>query len=388
MESETGVMAESFTVIRKTMRFCLAVFLWSHALFLLNAQSRILGHLGNLQQVTTAEAILLILLLIFSFVAGSGYGETIVNVLYIYFFPFVLLFYFFYWPIRLLRILNLKLARSGDIRPDSLVIQLASPNTVVLTAPISESKSEVANKSLAALELVTRPFRKFTFLWCLLVLFATHKPIVWISLTVLLLHLIAKIYWVTKVFWSSKTFLARAATAISTSLNDTINKLTNVNFEVAPLTELKNLFNQIKALKVAFGFLTKSSFASRLAFGIGLALLACAHLYFALIFSCAYVGAAKVAGLTFAWPSSLTVSLFILAYVTELPKTEMLRILGGIHFTLVLALGAGTVVSYFRRQLEPLRSALTLVNARLYEEEMQAKFVILQTKVESTETTK
>jgi hypothetical protein len=386
MEAEPSVMARSIDLTRKIVRFCLAVFLWSHALFLLNVQSRILEYLNARLQVTTAEAILLVLLLTFSFVAGSGVWQTIVNLFYIYFFPFVLLFYAIYWPIRILRLSfpSVKMARSPDIPANALQVRLTS-DSVVLTAPISERKSEIKSKSAAAFELLTRPFRKFTFLWCLLVLLASHKSMVWIALTVLLLQLVAKIYWTVRLFWSSKSFLARAATSVSTFLSDTINKVTNLNFEVTPLTELKNLWNQIKGFKIVLEFVSKSTFFARLAFGIGLVSLICAHLYFAAIFSFVYVGAAKVAGLTLTWPDSLTTSLFILAYVGDLPKTLMLRVLGGIHFMLFLTLGAGTVVSYFRRQLEPLRSAFVSMNMRLSEDGLQDKLIILQTKVQTAD---
>ncbi len=240
---------------------------------------------------------------------------------------------------------------------------------------------------VAALELLSRPFRKFTYLWCLLVLLATHKPIVWTALGVLLVQLVGKIYRVIRLFWFAKSFLEKAATAISSFLNDTINKLTSLNFEVTPLTELKNLLNQIKGFKLVLGFVTRSTFFSRLTFAVGLLMLVFAHLYFALIFSCVYVGGAKVADMAFAWPNSLAISMFILAYVTELPNTLMLKVLGGIHFTLFLALGAGTALSYFRRQLEPLRSALTSVDMRLSDVGMQEKVIVLQTRLEAAETT-
>lgn len=386
-QAESSLLTRSLDLVRRVIRFCLALFLWSHALFLLNVQSKILEYLKNRVEVTSAEAILFVLLLTFSFLAGAGFWRTFVNLLYVYFFPFVLLYYFFYWPVRLLRLRFPKVstARSADISAGTLVVQ-ASPSSVVLTAPISENKGETESRLWAVLGLLSRPFRKFAYLWCLLLLLATHKPIVGLALTVLLIQLTGKIYWVTKLFWSSKTFLARAATAISTFLNDTINKLTSVNFESTPLTELKNLLTQVKGFKSALQFVTNSSFVSRIAFGIGLLMLVCAHVYFALIFSCVYVGAAKVADMKFAWSDSLAISFFILAYVTELPKTLPLRLLGGIHFTLFLTLGAGTVVSYFRRQLEPLRSVLASVNVRLSEDEMQRRIIVLQTKVDAAET--
>jgi hypothetical protein len=379
-------VTRSVDFVRRVIRFCLALFLWSHALFLLNVQSKILEYLRDRVQVTSAEAILLVLLLTFSFLAGGGFWKTFVNLLYVYFFPFVLLFYLFYWPIRLLRLGFPKVAtvRSSDIAAGTLVVQ-ASPASVVLTAPISEHKGETESKLRTVLKLLSRPFRKFTYLWCILLLLATHKPIVGVALTVLLLQLAGKIYWVTRLFWSSKTFLARAATGASQFLNDTINKLTSLNFEIAPAPELKNLLVQVKGFKSALEFITNSTFFTRLAFGIGLLMLVCAHVYFALIFSCVYVGAARIADLKLAWPDSLAISFFILAYVTELPRTLALRLLGGIHFTLFLALGAGTVVSYFRRQLEPLRSTLASVNMRLSEEELQQRIIVLQKKVDAAE---
>jgi len=381
------MVSKSIDVARYITRFCLAVFLWSHAFFLLNIQSKLLDYVKGRMQVTTAEAILFILLLTFSFLAGSDFGQTLLNITYIYFFPFVLLFYAFYWPIRALRILTIKTRRSADIPSGTLVVQATSPTSLVLTAPISERKSAAGSKVGAALEFLTRPLRKFTYLWCLLVLFASHKPIVWTAFTVLLIQLVGKLYRVVRVFWFSKSFLDKAATAVSTFLNDAINKLTTLNFETAPVIELKNLLNQIKGFRLVFGFVTKSAFFSRLTFAVGLFMLICAHLYFALLFSCLYVGGAKVADIAFAWPHSLTISVFILAYVTELPKTVILRVLGGIHFTLFLTLGVGTVVNYFRRQLEPLRSAFASVDMRLSDLGMQEKVVVLQTKIEAVEAT-
>lgn len=335
-------------------------------------------------EVTTAEAILFAVLLAFSFVAGNSFWQTVINLLYIYCFPFVLLFYAFYWPIRVLRISLPKIGatRSETVPTGSLVLQ-ASPKSMVLTAPISERKDVTESKLRSALEVLTRPFRKFTYLWCLLVLLATHKPVVRLALVVLLLQLAWKIWWVMRLLWSSKTLLVRAANSASTTLNMMVDKLTSLNFEVAPLTELKNLWTQIRSLRPFLEYVTKSTFFSRLTFGIGLALLVCAHTYFALIFSCVYVGAAKLAGVAFPWLESLTDSLFILAYVTELPKTSMLRVLGGLHYLLFLTLGAGTIVSYFRKQLEPLHSALASVNVRLAQEGVQERIIILQTKIDA-----
>ena len=122
---------------------------------------------------------------------------------------------------------------------------------------------------------------------------------------------------------------------------------------------------------------------SRWIFGIGLTCLLLTYGYFGFLFSFGYVGLAKLSGVFLPWVDSLVTSIFIPFYVADLPKIISLRILGGIHCTLLAALGIGTVLNYFRQQLEPLKAATTLVSVRLSEQEAQTRYLVLQQKVES-----
>src|SRR6266550_8983889 len=80
-------------LVRKTTRFSLAAFLWLHGLFLLNLHPDFLSKLSHLLHLTAIEVVLFTLLVVFSFVAGTGFWQGVGNFLYVYFFPFILLFY-------------------------------------------------------------------------------------------------------------------------------------------------------------------------------------------------------------------------------------------------------------------------------------------------------
>jgi hypothetical protein len=106
------------------------------------------------------------------------------------------------------------------------------------------------------------------------------------------------------------------------------------------------------------------------------------------IFSFMYVGIARAAGSSFSFADSLITSLFIPFFVTDLPKLLALKLLGGLQCTLVVTLGAGTIINYFRRQLEPLRAAGRALSLRLGDEAVRQKYAALQQKIEASNVAK
>lgn|SRR5216683_1537947 len=76
-KTEPTVIGKSLDLARKIIRFCLAVFLWSHAFFLLNIQSKIVEYVKGRIHVTTAEAILFVLLLTFHLCIGVWFWADV-----------------------------------------------------------------------------------------------------------------------------------------------------------------------------------------------------------------------------------------------------------------------------------------------------------------------
>jgi hypothetical protein len=366
----------------KLLRFLLAAFLWLHAVFLLRAPSGALEFVRSRIHFSAEEITLFLLLLLFSFVSGPDLGKTILNLLYVYFFPFILLFYAVYWPIRL-AILFWKRHKPPLNEGREITVAATEQPTLTILGEMPGQKKSKETITSAILEVATRPFRKFVLLWCLLVVFTTHLPVLWLSVIILFAQLARKMYVVLEITWSSRSAIERIVAGIPNRLDEALQKLYAIDFEVTPVADLRNLLNQIRGLEWLVKILGHSPRVSRWIFGIGLTCLLLTYGYFGFLFSFGYVGLAKLSGVFLPWVDSLVTSIFIPFYVADLPKIISLRILGGIHCTLLAALGIGTVLNYFRQQLEPLKAATTLVSVRLSEQEAQTRYLVLQQKVES-----
>jgi hypothetical protein len=111
-EEPSFAMAAIFERIRGAATFLLAAFIWLHALFFLNVEPTFIAKYAGILRLSSAEAVLVSLLVVFSFLTASGFWRTLLSLLYIYFFPFVLLLYGLFLFFLALRALN-RWLRSG-----------------------------------------------------------------------------------------------------------------------------------------------------------------------------------------------------------------------------------------------------------------------------------
>ncbi len=374
---------------RKTVRFVLAAFLWSHALFFLNFHSALVSSLVRLLHLTLSEVILFILLSIFTFLVGSGLWRTIVNLTYIYFFPFVLLFYLSYGLFKILLVLGRWL--NPPARAEAIEVEQqgkAAPQTLAVQSSAQELKMGFKAQSVRVVAVLSRPFKKFTLLWCLLLIFATHISIVWVSLIVVLTHLALIVVRALKVTLVSGTWLPRIAEAIRAHVEDIFSKLASVTRESAPTKDLESLWNSLRGFDMAARFLRNRPLISRWMWLCGAVLLTSGYLYLAFLFSFAYYGISRVGGIPYSWPEALVTSIFIPFYVKELPKMLTIRVLGGLHCVLVVSIGVGTVINYLRRRFEPIRNVAIALNARLEEQMIREKYSILEDRFAGSATAK
>ena len=177
--------------VRKVTRFALSVGLWMHALFLLRfpvpSLSPIVARLG----FNVGETSILFLIICFSILASYGLGNIIVDLLYVYFFPFILI----YILVRLLwQVVHFvfKLTTLGhNVGLEKKPINLPQ----LITAPQSEKQKTNATIGRPKFSWgklgkeVVRPFRQFTLLWCLLLLLTSKTTLLWIALVVLAMSL-------------------------------------------------------------------------------------------------------------------------------------------------------------------------------------------------------
>src|SRR5438067_771098 len=173
--------------LAKLVRFCLAFFLWAHALFLINVHPLGLSRISTWLHLTSGEAFLAVLLLVFSFVGSTSFWRGVANICYIYFFPFVLVFYLGLGVIFAL----VQLARRLNPKPASAAITAINatgpPQTSGQLNTINAGAADAATPRKTAAELFAiarTPSKRFSLLWGFLLLIAVHKPILWFALAV------------------------------------------------------------------------------------------------------------------------------------------------------------------------------------------------------------
>jgi len=270
------VVATASDGIRRATTLLLAVSLWLHALFFLNFQSPLLSRVGLLLHLTTSEAILSGLLVIFSFLAASGFWRMLRSLAYIYFFPFVLLWYFLYLCVLVIRHVTRWMAARGpgERRDLTLVDQRAQAAAPVQPArPAPEPLKGKA--SAGVVRFLSRPFRHFTVLWGVLLLVTTHLVVVWLCLIVLLLQLARKIFFICKVLLFSDPWLKKYGPLLFAGLNKTLEALDAMTPDVDPNNkELKSLLGQLNLWRRILAFLKDPYLLSRWAWVLAVALFA------------------------------------------------------------------------------------------------------------------
>jgi hypothetical protein len=385
-------------VVRRLTRFVLASFLWLHALFFWDPHTRILAALSRYIHVTLSEMTLFVLLFLFSVLCSSGWWNTAKSALYIYCFPFVLLGRFFVLLFLALKGINAWFSRDQPAEEGPTLVEILSlpdpaapvPRAIVAQPAVSAAPAIAApgaKKGPTTLSIVARPFMRFTVLWCALLIFATHKLVLWLSFAMVLCVLGLRILTILKLTLFSRSWLEKIGAALYTRLNVMLGMLAAVTPKTEVTKELRDLWRQLGLWERVARFLGNKYLLSRWASLLVGAFYVCIYIYIALLFSFVYFGIARVCGLDLPWSEAAVDSIFIPVYVTELPKTFFMRFAGGVQWTLVVVVGFGTVWNYFHKRLNAVHTGAMEIGGLLTDEEVRARYKLLESKVKPTEAT-
>jgi hypothetical protein len=370
--------------VRKATTFLLGAFFWLHALLFLNFQTPFISKSAQFLQLTISEVVLFTLLVIFSFLTASGFWRTLLSLLYIYAFPFVVLVYGFYWCFLLLRAVHRWLRSQTNLQPDNATVETKALTLVPEPTASVENRVETRKRAEELLQFLVRPFQRFTFLWCALLLVTTHRALLWLCLIVVLLHLARKVFVLLKILFFLDPWLRKIGKALLTPLEQILAGLDAVTPETMPTKELKNLWSQFGVWQKIIDFLKDRYLVSRWAWVLGILFMASIYTYIAVLFSFGYYGIARVNGVSYSWPEALVTSTFILIFVKELPKILAIKVLAGLHWLLVFGISIGTIVNFFRRQVDSIRETATELSDRMDERKTREKYLILEAKFSTT----
>jgi hypothetical protein len=276
--------------------------------------------------LTGGEVVIFILLASFTLLATYGYGRLFLDILYIYFFPFILVFIVCRWLLLALVAIN-KFCSAG-LSPGATVLTIP---TVKLVSPADSAQSGVESAPKAAWKFtwrgaflaLSRPLRRFTFLWCMLLVLTTHPTLLKLALVVVLIHIVFALVAVLRVTVFSTGLLSQLEVNIRRQAEAMLSKIAFVTRDSEVTPDLRSAWTNISGIRMGLLVFQNRQLVSRWAVVLGSAFLGCVHLYMALLFSFAYYGIAHVQSIALAWPDAFVTSLFYSICIRGSPQKLM-----------------------------------------------------------------
>jgi len=370
--------------IRRLVRFVLACLLWLNALFIFRVPAPSTHPLATWLHITPVEAVLLVLLAALSLLTRTGYGQLILDLLYIYAFPFILLFLLVVAICKgLFRLYRLVVAT--DEKPDAALPNVVT-TSIVPDPPKAISLIESAPKRSEEIwAALINPFRRFTLLWCFLSALATTPVVLKISFVVVSIHVLKTVVTMLRFTVFSQGVIWRFEKYITNHADNVLAKISIVTRESEPTSDLRNLWAAVTALKTGVGLLKNRTLVARWALFLTSIFLGAAYVYISLLFSFVYYGMGRLLHVNpFGWGEALVTSLFIPFAFGDLPHNVWIKLVGGLHCSFVVLVGAGTVFNYIRKRIDSISSTATVLSVRFSDEAIQSKLIILDEKFGKT----
>src|SRR5260370_30946293 len=361
-----------FSCFRKLARFLIARLLWIHAAFIFNATPSLAPISSNLN-LNVAEACVLFLLGSTILLSSYGIKSILIDAIYFYRFPFILLFHSARVGLRVI-IAGYRLVwRDKEPFGNPLSSIVSIPQKVVPPNAAVQNPEPTTDKKFQWRELAynfSKPLRRFTILWCLLTVLASHRFLLLLAFAVLILHIVRFLFRVLPIAVASTAWLAQLEQHIRTYAEDLIEKVRTAQ-EITQ--DMRQIWSGIVALKFGIALLKNRRRVIQWTTYLGALSFLGAYLYLAVLFSFAYFGAARLQGISLSWTSALVDSTFIPLAYSDLPQNIWLKLLVAIQASFVLLLGIGTIFAYLQKKIESLHAVANDLSAKLQQVEIQEK---------------
>jgi len=372
-------MRAFLNLVRRTIRFALASLVWLHAVCVIHTPSPKISALAARLNLNSSETVVFVLLLAFSLLATYGYGRLALDILYIYGFPFVLAYIGIKWIVKGAIAVNRMCEVGSSIKGETAGNSTETLASVFAVADDPQEQRHPINWKKIGQALIC-PLRRFTLLWCFLLLFTTHKPLLQLALSVVIAHIAFFLFTILKISLFSANVLANGGEWIRNTTEELLAKVLPVTPDSEATQDLKNVWSRITGIKTALLILRNKQLVSRWTAILGAIYLGCLDLYLGLLFSFVYFGIAQVQSIGLSWGTALVTSIFMPFAFSDLPANVWLKLAAGIHCLVIVAVGAGTVLNYLTRRAEELEAAAVALIGRFEDQNIRDRIAILDAK--------
>ncbi len=220
-----------------------------------------------------------------------------------------------------------------------------------------------------------RLLSKFALLWSILIFTVNYKPFIIFAIIVTLVGAMKALRNLWDLFSDKSLWIQKVEERFPTATHAFIDQITQWD-GTSKADEVKKAINGLKLYESLFNFLAdNNTLLSKWAFTISLVVSVPFYCYFGYLFSCAYFGVGKVQGLNFPWTSAILDSLYMPFAWTDLPKSLIIRFIGGLQAIFISAIGYAIFFRHLGDGLESVTSAATQLRGPFQDELLRDRLI-------------
>ncbi len=357
-------------LVRKAIREVLGLTFWIHAIYVLGLvplpslpAPDLPRHLFN--------AVLVAFIVNYSIFTNYGWWSVALDLLYIYFLPFIYFGKVAWW----LGGQSFKSAKkrivwqSPRLIPDIPNTQSPTQKNETAKAETKEDESKVTGIS----RRLIRVFLQFGLLWSVLILTVNWKPFIVLAIVVTFLATGKAIWILWDVFSGGTEWVDKIESRFAEQIKNQIDQIRQWNGSVDAKT-IKQAINVLKFHQSILSFITEnSSILTKWAFTASLVVSVPFYCYISFLFSCVYFAIAKLSSIDLSFPYAFVDSLFMPFAWSALPNSLLIRFIGGLQATCVAVIGYNILFRHLGSRLEKITAVAVRLRSPFEEELLKAR---------------
>jgi hypothetical protein len=372
-----GISLSILTVTRPRSagRQTIAAVFWLHALYA--ASFLHLPLLRTIQLPNCLDTLILALIIAFySYFAEYEWLSILADCIYVYLWPCIIVVKLSWLSIKFIykwMKSNLVVHSPGLItRP----IQASVPSLTAAQEPEKPKEANPAARSVAA--WVRKPFTEFSLLWSLMILTTGNRFIIIIATSVAVYCAGRAIYELWDFTSDASSWIEKLKGTFASQIATHVGQVRAWE-EMTQIDEVTKAANALKMLESIFMFIADNKrFLTKVTVGLSIVVSLIFYCYISFVFSCAYVGMAKIQSLPTNWPDFFVTSLFIPIAFTNLPRNVPIELIGGLQAVAVLALGWNIFVRHMNSGFRRVALAASELRGPFEDRVLKVKYALIE----------
>jgi hypothetical protein len=373
LPSEGQVLSMFKTVgLRRIGRQALAITFWMHALY--GASFLHLPRWFALHQPKYLSTLILALVIVFYSLLGElEWLSLLADCFYVYLWPCIISLQLSWF---LIKAIYKYLKANLVIQSPGLIVR----PVVTKTPPVIPTKDTSTKKSThrGIVGWVLKPFTEFSLLWSLMILTSENRLIIVTATSVAVFCAGRALYELWAFTSDASSWIDKLKGTFAKQIATHIGKVRAWE-EMTQIDEVTKAANALKMLESIFTFIADNNkFLARTTAAFAVCVSVIFYCYISFVFSCAYVGMAKLQGIAWSWSESFVTSLYMPMAYTNLPRNLPIELIGGLQGVAIIVLGWNIFFRHMSSGFKRIAIAASELREPFEDRVLQVKYSLIQ----------